>query len=332
MSTIRKTKCLTNRLTWLTLYHRKYSEMRSWKHISAKVVQNMLRRSSKPLPDCFTPFPTLRRQHKFASFPQVLVVQVKKFQLVNWVPTKLDVPVNLPSTDTLEFTEHYLGKGLQPDEEVMSDSPPQLKLPEFNQGALSLLQSMGFPLIRCQKALLATGNTDNSEVAMEWLFNHMEDPTIDEPIKPSDVPGAAPASSTASEEQIGMLVEMGFTSSQARKALIETQGNAERAVEWLFSHPDDPGMEEGAPSSEEASASSSAAATDKYGSTDVPVRYRLKAFISHKGPSVHSGHYVAHIQVGEQWVLFNDEKVVQADDESVKELKRLAYLYVFEKV
>jgi ubiquitin carboxyl-terminal hydrolase 5/13 len=62
---------------------------------------------------------------------------------------------------------------------------------------------------------------------------------------------------------------------------------------------------------------------------------------------VHSGHYVAHIRVpnlksvanlGEAaaeedgWVLFNDEKVVKADRESVKELKKLAYLYVFERV
>jgi ubiquitin carboxyl-terminal hydrolase 5/13 len=33
---------------------------------------------------------------------------------------------------------------------------------------------MGFPEIRCQKALLATGNNDSS-AAMEWLFNHMDD-------------------------------------------------------------------------------------------------------------------------------------------------------------
>lgn len=59
---------------------------------------------------------------------------------------------------------------------------------------------------------------------------------------------------------------------------------------------------------------------------------------------MHSGHYVAHIreplpktggkegETEEGWVLFNDEKVVHADDESVKELKKLAYLYVFERV
>jgi UBA/TS-N domain len=48
-------------------------------------------------------------------------------------------------------------------------------LPEFNQAALAQLEAMGFPQVRCQKALLATGNSD-PEAAMEWLFAHMEDP------------------------------------------------------------------------------------------------------------------------------------------------------------
>jgi ubiquitin carboxyl-terminal hydrolase 5/13 len=97
-------------------------------------------------------------------------------------------------------------------------------------------------------------------------------------------------------------------------------------VEWLFNHPDDTG-EAAAPSSAPAAASPSVP-----GSTELPARYQLKAFISHKGPSVHSGHYVAHIRVGDNWVLFNDEKVVKADEESVRELKKLAYLFVFERV
>lgn len=95
-------------------------------------------------------------------------------------------------------------------------------------------------------------------------------------------------------------------------------------MEWLFNHPDETG-EESAPAEQPS------APTSIPGSKTIPVRYKLKAFISHKGPSVHSGHYVAHILVGDSWVLFNDEKVVKADAESVKELKKLAYLYVFEK-
>ncbi|EED85732.1 predicted protein [Postia placenta Mad-698-R] len=248
------------------------------------------------------------KRSRFATFPQVLMVHAKKFQLVNWVPTKLDIPLNV--SDTLQLDQSAPG------------------LPQFNEAAMAQLEAMGFPTIRCQKALLATGNND-AEAAMEWLFAHMEDPDIDAPIQAAGSGSSAPE---PSQEQVSMLSEMGFTHAQARKALRETGGDAERAVEWLFSHPDDNG-EDAAPSGSSETPESSGTG----GSAELPARYRLKAFISHKGPSVHSGHYVAHIRVedaavgGESWVLFNDEKVVKADEESVRELKKLAYLYVYER-
>jgi len=97
-------------------------------------------------------------------------------------------------------------------------------------------------------------------------------------------------------------------------------------VEWLFSNLDDAAP---APAGAEVTKSQ-----PKVGGTTVlPARYRLEAFISHKGPSVHSGHYVAHIRTeSEGWVLYNDEKVVRADAESVGTLKPLAYLYVFKRI
>ena len=47
--------------------------------------------------------------------------------------------------------------------------------PDVDAAAVSQLEAMGFPTIRCQKALLATGN-NGAEIAMGWLFEHMEDP------------------------------------------------------------------------------------------------------------------------------------------------------------
>lgn len=156
-----------------------------------------------------------------------------------------------------------------------------------------------------------------------------------------------------------MLSDMGFTPAQARKALRETVsprlfvgrahlivslqgGDVERAVEWLFNHPDDTGEDVSNPEAPPPKLK------EFPGTKTLPAKYRLKAFISHKGPSVHSGHYVVHIkrpglvsqssakhletESDEGWVLFNDEKVVKADKESVRELKRLAYLYIFERV
>ena len=146
-----------------------------------------------------------------------------------------------------------------------------------------------------------------------------------------------------------MLCDVGFTSAQAKKALSETvgtswllvetrlieslikDGNPERAVEWLFSHPDDTGEDAPTPSAPQGDRTGNSTKSLP-GSTTLPARYKLKAFISHKGPSVHSGHYIAHIKMEDGWVLFNDEKVVKAEQKSVDDLKRFAYLFFFERV
>ena len=101
---------------------------------------------------------------------------------------------------------------------------------------MAQLEAMGFPTIRCKKALLATGNSD-PEAAMEWLFSHMDDPgmiascqldmvtktitDIDAPL-PSAQGKAANSGPEPSTEQVSMLTDMGFTTAQAKKALRET--------------------------------------------------------------------------------------------------------------
>ena len=133
------------------------------------------------------------RGSRLATFPDVLVVHAKKFTLVNWVPTKVDVPVILPDGDVLVL-DGYKGNGLREGEvalpEDVAATPGKhgasisciyeaaytfAALPTFNADAMAMLSGMGFPEVRCQKALLATGN-ENAEAAMEWLFAHMEDP------------------------------------------------------------------------------------------------------------------------------------------------------------
>lgn len=103
-------------------------------------------------------------------------------------------------------------------------------------------------------------------------------------------------------------------------------GDPDQAAEWLFAHPDDEGT---------MPATSASPPDNSIGGNDnLPASYRLRAFISHKGPSVHSGHYVATIRQGDtdEWVLFNDEKVVRAEPRGGDHMRELAYLYVYERV
>ncbi|KAF7920396.1 uncharacterized protein EAE98_009089 [Botrytis deweyae] len=263
----------------------------------------------------------------FKTFPEVLAVNARRFVLINWVPTKVDVPVVIG--DEKFLLDDYQSPGLQPSETLLpdDDEPDQ---PSFTADAAALqqLEAMGFPVVRCEKALHATGNSD-ANAAMEWLFAHMEDADIDVPL---DLSSGKATSATADPEKIEMLGAMGFGPPQARKALKETNGDMERAVEWLFSHPDDQGEFE----DEVAAVNSDVTKEDPPGSTALPATFQLQSIICHKGSSIHAGHYVAFIrkEIPEDkttsWVLYNDEKVVKAND--AEEMKKFAYVYFFKRV
>jgi ubiquitin carboxyl-terminal hydrolase 5/13 len=111
----------------------------------------------------------------------------------------------------------------------------------------------------------------------------------------------------------------------------------ERAVEWLFSHPDEPPVDLSAMDTFDtnANATDNVPADKVAGYSAKPAQYRLQSVIMHKGSSVHTGHYVAFIRkdipgVGEDWVLFNDEKVVRGGDWN--EVYKTGYVYFFRRV
>lgn len=94
----------------------------------------------------------------------------------------------------------------------------------------------------------------------------------------------------------------------------------ERAVEWLFNHPD-----------EGDSGAADVASTQDQNPSAVghsgPGVFDLLGFVNHKGTSIHAGHYVAHVRSGNGWALFNDNKVVQAEKIPLED----AYLLFFKR-
>lgn len=99
-------------------------------------------------------------------------------------------------------------------------------------------------------------------------------------------------------ESATMLISMGFEYSEAMIGLKQTNGDLERAVDYLFSRKKNiQGYEHG--------------------------KYNLICFINHKGPSPHCGHYICH-KKDQDWILMNDEKVVVNNND----LQKKAYLYL----
>jgi ubiquitin carboxyl-terminal hydrolase 5/13 len=200
---------------------------------------------------------------------------------------------------------------------------------------------MGFSLNSCKRALTAVGGSDIA-AAMDWAFQHNTDADFNDPLPETSCNGS-PASGTSSsivdEGVVQSLVEnLGcFTPDQVRAALQETNGAADRAADWLFSHMDDldgaiAALRLSKQEDESSSPSSSAGAAGE----SLPLedsdlgKYTLSGMISHIGRNTGSGHYVAHLkrrQDDGKWVIFNDEKVALSSQPPVEH----AYIYLFQR-
>jgi len=95
-------------------------------------------------------------------------------------------------------------------------------LPPVDEQKRAMLEEMGFSRIRAEKALILTSN-GSVEQAADWIFVHMEDPDIDEPLQVVAAP-----SSTMSEEERRQKANELLLAARAKRAEEEKQRELER--------------------------------------------------------------------------------------------------------
>lgn len=89
--------------------------------------------------------------------------------------------------------------------------------PDVNATMLNELMLTGVPELAAKHALINTGNS-SSELAISWYFEHMADPSLSQPL--ARIKKAA--SEKFTEENVGKLIEFGFTREQAIFGLSNT--------------------------------------------------------------------------------------------------------------
>lgn len=270
---------------------------------------------------------TAKKISRLVNMPDYLMLHLRKFKLgEDWLPKKLDVAIQMP--DLIDLS-NWRASGKQPNEEELVDNDDSAK-PAFviNEKLVNALMQMGFPQEACKKAVFYTKNAD-IEVATNWLMEHIGDADFSEPfVMPAstgmDVDFTESKSNSnfvPNPESLAMLTVMGFDERQAIRALKATNGNLERATDWIFSHADE------LDSDEMDTAHTEQRKTSKE-YRDGRGKYKLLAFISHMGSSAHVGHYVCHIKKNDQWVIFNDSKVALSQNPP----KDLGYLYMYKRI
>ncbi len=183
-------------------------------------------------------------QTRFVNFPRYLLVQMQRYELGDdWQPRKIEVEIDVPE----EFSFHKFrgmgpqdGETLVPDEAEGRGDLSNKPLPAFpiDECALGVLVDMGFNLNGCKRALMAVGGS-NVDAAMNWVFEHNEDPDFNDPLPDStSVLAAAASNSDVNETVVMSLVDnLGcFSVDQVRAAVKHCSGAPDRAADWLFSH------------------------------------------------------------------------------------------------
>lgn len=186
------------------------------------------------------PAPTIKST-KFQTFPKYLMVKLGRYYVdENWKQVKVDACVPMPENMDLSS---FRAMGKQPGEEEMpsefishSQAATQ-SVVTADEAIVSQLVSMGFSENGSKRAAIATANAD-AEVAMNWVFEHMDDPDFNDPIDNSS-PKNEKGKPSVNQEHVMMLSAMGYSDHQATAALAVTNNDIERAADWLFSHTED---------------------------------------------------------------------------------------------
>ena len=270
-------------------------------------------------PNCST---IMESKLEFESFPKTLILNPTRIKIENWQPTKTSARLLVPELLNLSdkiFTpvsdELIIKEGdsveFKPNEELVSQ----------------LIEFSGFSRNGCIRALKQTNNDSNLEVALNWMFEHLEDANFNDPLEKDTSAGI-----NINPESLIAMQNMGLPEKLCKKGLHLNNGHIEQALDWVFNNMDDNG---------EIEIKQEKPKTDAYGDklVSMPIQYKLTSVICHKGNSVHSGHYVIFIKKiienEERWVLYNDEKIILINELNANEIEDIqinGYIYIYKRL
>mmetsp|Transcript_31668 Transcript_31668/g.49510 ORF Transcript_31668/g.49510 Transcript_31668/m.49510 type:complete len:815 (-) Transcript_31668:65-2509(-) len=261
---------------------------------------------------------TLSQTTLVSKFPKILMANVSRFTYDGWVNEARKLFVNIGFDDVVDLAT--IAAPPHPEGEKLFPEDQQGGGPVINQEWVANLSAMGFESDVCAYAIEETGSA-GMEQALNWLFEHGSSPETMAAIAERKNKGKKKASGPpVNEFAVEMICSMGFSNAQAIHALGETGGDAERAADWLFNHPDFIPPEAGPVEEEEEEEEEKEEGTGNS-------QYELFGVVQHRGTSIGSGHYVAYLRTDVGWVQFNDSKVTESLTPPIGQ----GYIYFFKQ-
>lgn len=307
---------------------------------------------------------TSKKTLQIIKLPEYLFMSITKFTIQNWIPQKLDYPIEIP--EILELTQQIPIKmmeiengnklSIEMEMEIKRNDNDNQNVKNMindhhsmiNQDALDQLMAMGFSERRSKRALGETGNI-NAEIAMNaYLLLHLDDQSddLEEEMGESNQEINNKNKKNRNEmivppDLVAILTDAGFTKEQSIRALESTENNIERAFDWILSHdhPSSPSFLSDNPQtfpSPHSDYKNNKNNNQKEKIEEIKTfKYELIGFASHRGSSMQCGHYIAHRWDSDRkcWLMCNDEKIVSIEDKNTLfDHAKDGYIYLYKRI
>lgn len=177
------------------------------------------------------------KTQRVANFPRYFFFIFERF-VYDWVPLKLEtqfVPEDKLDLKILNKDLRVEGEMLFPPELEEKTESTEEKEPEFNAEVLNMLIMNGVPEIAAKNCMLKTSMND-FEAAFNYFLTNIDNPELNNPIITKK---SGASKSQVPEESIESLMSMGFSRKQCEGALRKCDNNVERALDYIFNHPDE---------------------------------------------------------------------------------------------
>ncbi|KAJ3449767.1 ubiquitin carboxyl-terminal hydrolase [Anaeramoeba flamelloides] len=284
-----------------------------------------------------------KKNYLLETFPEILTIHIRSFIHWNWVPTKVLMklkagfdPIDLSFLQNSGIEKNEKTQEIEKNTTTQEKKVEKKKRIEPNQEIVNAIVNFGFPQNQAIKAALSTNNA-STEIALNWLLEHQQDSDINDPFKFEDEDEKEKDKNEekkkGGEEEDGMekyaeiapnLTMMGFSLEHCKFALYKSDGDMERAANFLFNYSQDIDsmiINEREKIKKEKEKEKEKEKYDRVQEGDENVaidpnekvldgNYQLSSYICHLGSNASSGHYVSYIKNDDKWVLCNDSKIV----------------------
>ena len=240
------------------------------------------------------------KRNKIGKFPKYLIAHVQRNMLFGYMEVrKVDADVHGLESIDLSALKSDGKKG-----ELFTSNTSKSNDIQINQELLESLVMMGFDRVNSEICLYEKKNDIEQAILML---------TSGQPIIDTRVKKEVKKEVKRYDEEVAMMIDMGFDERLSRKALQMVDGDVETAIIMVASDEvvlTEEDLVENETNGTETEKKEETKMNEENEEIDPRSgKYELIAYICHLGSNANCGHYVCHVKQGNEWIMFNDNKV-----------------------